>query len=399
MQTTKPSTAGTRIISVGGGKGGVGKSLVSTNLAVTIANAGHEVVLCDLDLGAANLHLMMGVRQPKAGISALLSGDTALEEAITETEVPRLRLLAGTGTTIGAANISHARKLRIIRQLRSLRSDFVVVDVGAGVGYNALDFFELGQMRLVITTPQVTSVHDAYAFLKGAVLRTLRHHASGDEVELLERAVGSREREKVKDLLTQIGRENAALGAKIERILKHFGAYLVGNQVEHPGQERVFQAVSRMVEDFLGISLPILGYVPHSTLLSESVNDREPLLVRYAAGEVESARALIDMVPALEAGDLAPEEDLLMELVEGGTVAEPPVTPSDPALLELGAVWSAADPAESQEVALDMDDEPEKARVAVRVGPGPSGPKRKRRKTGATPKRRSTLPGMTPRPR
>ena len=75
MENTKPSTAGTRIISVGGGKGGVGKSLVSTNLAVTIAQAGHEVVLCDLDLGAANLHLMLGLTHPRPGITTLLSGD------------------------------------------------------------------------------------------------------------------------------------------------------------------------------------------------------------------------------------------------------------------------------------------------------------------------------------
>ena len=83
VKTTKPSTPGTRVISVGGGKGGVGKSLVSTNLAVTIAQAGHEVVLCDLDLGAANLHLMLGLTHPRPGIATLLSGEGELEDALT----------------------------------------------------------------------------------------------------------------------------------------------------------------------------------------------------------------------------------------------------------------------------------------------------------------------------
>ncbi len=360
MSSAKSSQArppASRIVSVGGGKGGVGKSLLATNLSVALAQAGYQVVLCDLDLGAANLHLMMGVDQPRAGIAALLTGRGSLEDAVTETEVPRLRLLAGTGGTISAANISHSQKLRIIRKLRSLRSDFVVIDCGAGVGYNVLDFFELGQQRIVVATPQVTSVHDAYAFLKGAVLRTLRHHATrASEVALLDRAVSSREREKVKDLLLQIGEQDRAFGAKVERILKQFGAYLVVNQLEHAGQMRIFQAVSRMVEDFLGIALPILGCVPQSGLLAESVNDRQPLLARFPAGEVDAARAFCAMVEAVAAGDLAPEEELLLELIETGTV-DPPVTPGEPALLELGAFWSDGIPAsEEEDVPIDMDE-------------------------------------------
>ena len=314
---------------------------MSTNLAVTIAQAGHEVVLCDLDLGAANLHLMLGLTHPRPGITTLLSGEGDLEDALTETSIPRLRLLAGTGGTVAAANINHAQKLRIIRKLRALTADYVVVDVGAGVGYNALDFFELGQSGIIVATPQVTSMHDAYAFLKGAVLRTLRHHSSrSPQADLLEPALASKEGEKVKDLLLRIREHDDAFGDKVVQILKRFGAYLVGNQVSDPSQVGVLNAVSKMVEDYLGIALPILGWIPTAPRLAESINDRKPLMARLTQGEPREMRAFRTIVEALLVGDVAPEEELLLELVEEGVA--PATPPLDPAAPEMDPVIAAA---------------------------------------------------------
>ena len=91
----------TRIISVGGGKGGVGKSIVSCNLAVAMAQLGHKTVLADLDLGAANQHLLLGIDRPLPGIEALLSrGNEDVRESLTPTRTPNLQLLAGTGVAI-----------------------------------------------------------------------------------------------------------------------------------------------------------------------------------------------------------------------------------------------------------------------------------------------------------
>src|SRR5262249_41735024 len=159
------------IITVGGGKGGVGKSIVALNLAAAFAQLGKRVVLADLDLGTANQHLLLGIDRPGKGLQAILdraAGDAT--DVLTPTTVPHLSLLAGTGAVLGAANITHAGKQRLLRKLRSLEADVIVVDVGAGVGYNALDFFVIGHQKLIVTTPQVTAIHDAYSFVKGAAL-------------------------------------------------------------------------------------------------------------------------------------------------------------------------------------------------------------------------------------
>jgi flagellar biosynthesis protein FlhG len=336
LEARSTSAVGARIISVGGGKGGVGKSIISSNLAVAMAQAGKRVVLCDLDLGAANLHLMFGISKPKPGIAQLLAPDGRVYDALTETKLPNLQLLSGAGGTVHSANISHGEKLRIIRKLRALEADIVLIDVGAGVGYNVLDFFELGSQRLVVATPQVTSIHDAYAFLKGAVLRTLRHHAErASDVALLEPASTSKEGEKISEMLARIHEKDPAFGAKVQRILKNFGAYLIGNQVHDPTQMGVFQAVSKMIQDYLGLEVPILGWVRAQAKIAESVNDRSPLLLRPSQANTEEGRAFRGMVEALLASEGANEEELLVELDDeaGEAAGTAPAPEPGPALV------------------------------------------------------------------
>lgn len=384
----------TRIISVGGGKGGVGKSIVSCNLAVAMAQLGHRTVLADLDLGAANQHLLLGIDRPLPGIEALLSRQNDdVRESLTPTRTPNLSLLAGTGAVIGAANITHLQKLKIIRKLRALDADVVIVDVGAGMGYNVLDFFELGAQRLVVTTPQVTAIHDAYSFLKGAVIRTLQHHAQSDrERQLLQEAEHSAEGEKVVDLLARVQAKDPAFASRIFYVLEHFGCSLVGNQVTSPSQSGVFHAVSKMIRDYLGISVPIVGWLKESKVIADSVNDRSPLIL---SRDAEYGRALRSMAETLLVEEV-PLEEALLELDDfDDEEAETPHAALSPDALRIPE---------------DVEDAPRPKPTAqegylgngkVRVYLPPRRKKRPPKKVatqeeGSRRRRRITLPGMPP---
>src|SRR5215471_12704007 len=99
------------VVAVGGGKGGIGKSVISANLAVALAKQGAQVVAVDADLGSANLHTLFGIDHPDASIQALIDGRVQrLDELAIGTDVPRLRLIAGSVAVPGAANLQHARK-------------------------------------------------------------------------------------------------------------------------------------------------------------------------------------------------------------------------------------------------------------------------------------------------
>lgn len=269
-----------RIISVGGGKGGVGKSLVSTNLAVACAQHGRRVVLVDADLGAPNLHTLLGVDRLPRTLDSLFNHEIdSLADARLATNVPGLELIAGSPAHPGAANIPHAQKLKLLRHIASLDADVVVVDVGAGTSFNALDIFNVADLRLVVTTPQLTAIQNAYAFLKGAVHRLVRQLSPGPEqLEWLSDGQGQ-ETARMKGLLARVHAQSPLFEEAIELLLGSMGVYLVGNQAADATEANVTVSVSRMISDFLSVNAPVIGTLRTSRKAHDSVNNRRPWLL------------------------------------------------------------------------------------------------------------------------
>ena len=396
MTDVPAQAARSRIVTVGGGKGGVGKSIVALNLAAALAQQGKRVVIADMDLGAANQHLLLGLSDPGPGLQALL--DKSVEEAkdcLTETAVPNLRLLAGTSAVLGAANITHAEKVRLLQKLRALEADIVIIDVGAGVGYNMLDFFGLGTCKLVVTTPQVTAIHDAYSFLKGAVLRVLHHNADkAIEAALLEPAEASSRGEKVVEILARLRDVRPELADKVFAQLARFGACLVGNQVVNRAHDGVFRAVAQTIRGYLGLEVPVLGTLRSSTAIHDSVNHRRPLALDPdspdAAAFRDLARALLAILPAAD-DDFEITED---EAASGESSAASSIQPLAPADVPLSP--GAAEPDAAAPLPAPVEkSRPNAAKSGTRASRGkpPRVPKELSR-TGERP----ALPGLTPRP-
>jgi flagellar biosynthesis protein FlhG len=272
-----------RVISVGGGKGGVGKSVIAANLAVAMAQAGARVVLLDADFGAANQHTLFGISRPGPGVEAFLGGEVdQLASVAVETGVPRLTLVPGSGGVVGSANLPSARKQKLIRHLRALDADVVLVDVGAGVSFNALDLFDAAHLRLVVMTSQLTSAQNAYAFLKGAVFRELRRiaAATGQQARIDEAEEGASPTAGTPQLLARLAGDDPALARSLQAGLAAFGARLLGNQIFKPADVNVVYALSRMARDFLGLDVPVMGALRASRRVHDSVNGCRPHLLQ-----------------------------------------------------------------------------------------------------------------------
>src|SRR5690606_28225352 len=116
-----------QIWAIGGGKGGVGKSLVASSLAIALARGGNKVVAIDLDLGAANLHTALGVEPPKKTLSDFFQKQSRpLQECVSPTNVPNLEMISGAQDAVGVANLVFGQKIRLLQQLRELNTDYVV---------------------------------------------------------------------------------------------------------------------------------------------------------------------------------------------------------------------------------------------------------------------------------
>ncbi len=305
-------TIAPRIVSVGGGKGGVGKSVIAANLAVAMAQAGARVVIVDGDLGAANQHTLFGIDRPGPTLQGLLNHQIDhLEQARLPTMVKDLTLVPGSGAVVGAANLNHGQKTRLINEIQKLDAEVVVIDVGAGVSFNVLDLFDAGDIRLVVATPQLTAVQNAYAFLKGAVHRALRETAKAHGVtEEFESEIGPRETDKISHWLARLAKSVPAVAGAFEAQLEHFGVRLIGNQIFAPQEARVISAVSRMMEDFLSLHAPVLGTLRASRALHDSVTRRRPFLVDATREEAAvtfrqlAMSVLTEDIPRLRAGRL-----------------------------------------------------------------------------------------------
>jgi flagellar biosynthesis protein FlhG len=169
-----------RILPIASGKGGVGKSVIAANLGLALSrhdregHPGRAVVLVDLDLGGSNLHTCLGIKNKHPGIGALVwKREKSLSDLLVETDYERLWFVPGDGLLPGAANIEWFTKKRILKELESLPADFVILDLGAGSSYNVVDFFLVSSEGLVVIRPEITSVLNAYAFLKTAAFRVL----------------------------------------------------------------------------------------------------------------------------------------------------------------------------------------------------------------------------------
>ncbi|WP_455381355.1 AAA family ATPase, partial [Salinispira pacifica] len=155
-----------QIIPIASGKGGVGKSLLAANIAIVLGQAGKRVILADLDLGASNLHLILGISNLSVGIGTVLAkSGSDLEEVIIDTDYENLRFIPGDAEIPGLANLSSGQKRMLIRRLRKLDADYLVLDLGAGTNFNTLDFFLTSGHGIVITAPTPTATVNAYLFV------------------------------------------------------------------------------------------------------------------------------------------------------------------------------------------------------------------------------------------
>ena len=155
-----------KVITVTGGKGGVGKSSVSLNMAVSMAMLGKRVMVFDADLGLANIDIMLGIR-PERNLSHVLSGKCTLDDIVVEGPYG-VYILPATSGTQKMTELTPAQHAGLIRAFSSMKTqiDVLIVDTAAGISDMVLSFARAAQDVIVVVCNEPTSLSDAYAVMK-----------------------------------------------------------------------------------------------------------------------------------------------------------------------------------------------------------------------------------------
>ncbi|MCP3677063.1 MAG: MinD/ParA family protein [Deltaproteobacteria bacterium] len=300
----------TTIISVASGKGGVGKSVVVTNLGLLLSRQGRRIVLADLDVGGADIHILFGEFNPTTTITDFIYKKVdSLEEVVHPLVFPGLSIIPGTGDTLATANMPFARKKRLINHLKRVDADVIIVDVGAGTGFHALDFFLMADRHLTVATPDPTSVLDLYRFVKlAAIRRVLSVFLSRGNVA---DTLAHRDFASVEEVLTAVGKTDEKNRAIAEGILEAFKPSLILNRVAPKGKVNTLQ-LKMTLKKYVGCDITTLGEIPDDEAVLRSVRAFLPV-VDYAPespaarGFAQVAAALIDTLEE-ESTPPTPEE-------------------------------------------------------------------------------------------
>jgi flagellar biosynthesis protein FlhG len=252
-QNQKSDTA--RVITVTSGKGGVGKSNISVNLAVQLSRLGKRVVILDADFGLANVEIMLGIR-PQYNLADLMYRGKTLQEIITEGP-ENIGFISGGSGIEELANLTRIQLDDLRKMLYELDdlADVIIIDTGAGISNSVLEFVAASSEVILVTTPEPTSITDAYALLK-----TLSKHS-------------------------QFSIEDTV----IKMVPNRVGSFAEGREL--------YNKLSMVVQNYLHLNVEFLGAIPMDMNVSRAVIKQKPISLAYPNSDM--SKAVYDIANAL----------------------------------------------------------------------------------------------------
>ena len=333
-------TKSSRLVAFASGKGGVGKTVCTANLALHLASS-HRVLTVDLDLGCGNLNASLGVRTFARSIDDFLGSRVSnLTPLKTKTAAENLQLISCSYTPVDRTALSETQKERLVGHMRSDESEYVLIDLGAGAAHDILDLFAAADLKVLVTAPESLALHNAFLFVKSLAYRVLSRSleqtglAKRHRREIIKQlyAGGENEIERTIDRI----RARDAKGAEFVReILRNLNIAVILNKLQDPVEEKFVSSLQRLAKKYACVDLSLLGWIPFDPNVKKSLNDVVPFALGYESSPANVAFAAMTtrIQKSLAALDYMPETN------SGAT--------SRPLLKRLGTFWGNNRPGSS----------------------------------------------------
>ncbi|MCR5436809.1 MAG: P-loop NTPase [Treponema sp.] len=273
-----------QIIPIASGKGGVGKSLLSANLAITLGQQGKRVVLVDLDLGASNLHLVIGQHPGTASLGSWFTEKTQFKDIIQPTDYQNVSFIAGDSQIPDLTQLKYAQKIKLIRNLKNIDCDYLILDLGAGTHQFILDMFLLSPQGIVVSAPAVTATLNGYLFLKNAVFRLLyttfkRNTPGRTLLDNLKKNSTSMQKLYIPQLVQALEQVDSETTELFKSRMQQFRPRLVMNMIDSPSDAEKAQRIKTSCNQYLGLEIDFLGLMYRDMLQDKALSSQLPLVV------------------------------------------------------------------------------------------------------------------------
>jgi len=289
----------TRIIPIGGGKGGVGKTMVASNLAIALSQLGHSTIVVDLDLGGSNLHSCLGFPNRHPGIGDYLKfQEISFEELPLQTEWPNLKFIPGDGRIPFMANITYNQKKNLIAKIKSLPVRYVLLDLGAGTSFNTLDFFRISKTGLIVTQAEKHALLNMLTFLKSIVYRSIdrafskRWEAQRTFQQACCKPIANKP-ETIQSIRNKVAKVDEE-GAKImDSICENIRPRIILNFGDQPEELKIMSKTTLAIQEVLSMKADHFGFIFRDKAVHHSMIQGLPLMKTNPDGVAATCLELI----------------------------------------------------------------------------------------------------------
>lgn len=282
----------TKIWAIGGGKGGIGKSLITCNLGLSFTRLKHKVLLVDADLGAPNLHTFLGVEGNRLSLSRFLKNKTSnIQHIISRTNIPGLDLINGAKDLISAGSINRD-KFSVMREaFKGLEYDHILLDIGPGTYENTINLFLLADEGILVTTPELTSIENTYRFIKCLFLHQIKKIISSKENNKLKHLIqmiiskksAAHKPKTVLDIIRELRKQDWNDRNIIKAVMGETDISLVVNHTKMLKSEYKDLGISmkKVFYDYFGIEMAYTGKICYENYVEDSIRYSRPLIKYY----------------------------------------------------------------------------------------------------------------------
>lgn len=276
------------IWTIGGGKGGIGKSLITCNLGICLSKSGQKVLLVDADFGAANLHTLLRADGAPYPFSSFIKGKIFdIQNIIAKTPIHNLDLISGAKDSLNIADFHGNNLSRFHDALKKIEYHYILIDTGPGTSSNMLDLFLTADEGILIVLPEPTSIENTLRFLKCLFIykmkKILDSQEEGKLKYILKNIFYRTEGPKVKTIadvffqLKKLGNN----GKILKSIMENVGISIAVNQTKKPEDADIGLSLKRAWLDYFGFEIGYLGHICYDDFVGDSIRYMKPLNIHY----------------------------------------------------------------------------------------------------------------------